>query len=93
VPDLPDSITKNAVLPAELPEPDYPHDFVVRRVYKDGDFFWNGQEFHLGSALRQEAIGVEPIDDGLHRLWFGHVYLGERREQRKGVNEFIANRT
>jgi hypothetical protein len=28
----------------------------------------------------------------LHRLWLAHVYLGELREKRKGVNEFIANR-
>lgn len=80
-------------MPEELPEPDYPDDFVVRRVYKDGYFFWNGEQLHLGSALRQEAIGVEPINDGLHRLWFAHVYLGELREKRKGVNEFIANRS
>ena len=79
-------------MPAELPDPDYPDDFVVRRVYSYGALFWNGQELQLGAALRREAVGIEPIDDGLHHLWFGHVYLGELREKRKGVNEFIANR-
>ena len=79
-------------MPTELPEPDYPDDFIVRRVYSYGTLFWNGQEIQLGPALRREAVGIEPIDDGLHHLWFGHVYLGELREKRKGVNELIPNR-
>lgn len=79
-------------LPAELPEPDYPDDFVVRRLRRYGDFWWNAGFVHLGAVLGGEVIGLEPIDDGLLHLWFGHVYLGELREKRKGVNEFIANR-
>jgi putative transposase len=80
-------------MPDELPEPDYPDDFVVRRVHKRGYFICNGAAVRLTSALSREAIGIEPIEDGLHRLWFGHVYLGQLREKRKGVNEFIANRS
>lgn len=80
-------------MPQELPDPDYPDEFVVRRVYKDGYFFWNGEQLHLSNVLRHEAIGVEPIEDGLHHLWFGHVYLGQLREKRKGANEFIGNRS
>ncbi len=80
-------------LPDELPEPDYPDDFLVRRANRDGYVSWNGGHLHLSAVLSREAIGFEPISDGLHRLWFGHVYLGELREKRKGVIEFIANRS
>jgi putative transposase len=79
-------------MPDDLPDPDYPDDFVVRRTYENGGLCWNAQVLILGAVLRREAIGIEPIEDGLQRLWFGHVYLGELREKRRGVNDFIANR-
>jgi putative transposase len=79
-------------MPQELPEPDYPDDFSVRRLTKNGELRWNSESIYLATVLRREAIGVEPIEDGLHHLWFGHVYLGQLREKRKGANEFIANR-
>jgi transposase InsO family protein len=85
--------SSSRLLPDELPEPDYPDDFVVRRAHREGYVFWNGGHVHLSAVLSREAIGFEPISDGLHHLWFGHVYLGELREKRKGVNEFIANRS
>jgi transposase-like protein len=80
-------------MPEELPELDYPDDFVVRRVHSNGNLKWNRSFLCLGRVLATEAVGAEPIADGLWHLWFGPVYLGELREKRKGENEFIANRT
>jgi hypothetical protein len=62
-------------------------------VSHHGILKWNGSYIILGRVLHHEAIGVEPIDDGLHHLWFGPVYLGQLREKRKGENEFVANKT
>ena len=84
--------SSSRAMPEELPELDYPDDFVVRRVHRKGYLVWNGACVHLATVLSREVVGVEPIEDGLNRLWFGHVYLGELREKRKGVNEFVANR-
>jgi putative transposase len=79
-------------MPDRLPEPDYPDDFQVRRVSLGGSIKWNGTRVSIGAVLSSEAIGVETIDDGISRLWFGHIYLGELREKGRGLNEFIANR-
>jgi hypothetical protein len=65
----------------------------VRRVTKNGELRWNSESIYLATVLRREAIGIEPIEDGMHHLWFGHVYLGQLREKRKGANEFIGNRS
>jgi transposase InsO family protein len=78
-------------LPNELPEPDYPDDFVVRRASTSGVLRWNAGRVRLGRVLQCEVIGLEPIADGVHHLWFGHVYLGLLREMKKGANEFIPN--
>jgi len=80
-------------MPAELPEPDYPDDFELRRVNPTGGFKWKAQCHHLSPVLGREVIGLEPIEDGLHRLWFGPVFLGEMRDKAKGASVFTANRT
>jgi putative transposase len=80
-------------MPDELPEPDYPDDFEVRRVNSVGGLKWKGDPVRVGAILRGQAVGVEPIDDGLHRLWFGHVYLGELREKGRGSSEFHPNKS
>jgi transposase InsO family protein len=80
-------------MPEQLPELDYPDDFVVRRVHPSGNLKWNRSFIWVGRVLATEAVGVEPIADGLWHLWFGPVYLGELRDKHKGENEFIANRT
>lgn len=60
----------------KLLEPEYPDWWEVRRVRKDGSFCWCKQMRFLGEVLARETIGLEPIDDGLWRLWFVDYELG-----------------
>lgn len=60
----------------KLLEPEYPDWWEVRRVRKDGSLCWCKQMRFLGEVLARETIGLEPIDDGLWRLWFVDYELG-----------------
>src|SRR5262249_14406998 len=90
----PDSIYKPCPrrMPDELPEPDYPDDFELRRVNHAGAVKWKCELVFLGAVLRGQGVGLEPIDDGLHRLWFGPVFLGELREKKSGETVFTSNK-
>ncbi|MBC7173685.1 MAG: IS481 family transposase [Polyangiaceae bacterium] len=62
--------------PDEVGDPEYPEDFEVRRVRANGRARCASLDFSLGTVLRNEAVGIEPIDDGRFQLWFGPIYLG-----------------
>lgn len=58
-------------------DPEYPDDFDVRRVGRNGRITVNNTRIVLGSVLGGEAVGLEPLEeDGRFQLWFGPVYLG-----------------
>jgi putative transposase len=78
-------------MPEELPDPEYPEHFEVRRTYKAGRVCWQGKMVNLGIVLEKEAIGIEPISDGHWQFWFGPVYLGLYCEEGKGKFSFIGN--
>jgi transposase InsO family protein len=79
-------------MPEELPDPEYPEHFEIKRAYKTGHFCWKGIQFVLGRVLQKEAIGLEPISDGRWQLWFGPVYLGLLCEEGRGKHTFIRNK-
>jgi putative transposase len=62
--------------PKEVGDPEYPDDFEVRRVRKNGFLGIRTSHVGLGAVLRHEAIGIETIDDLRFQLWFGPIYLG-----------------
>jgi putative transposase len=68
--------------PDELPDPEYPEHFEVRRVRKSGVIFVRDPAVSLGAVLERECVGVEAIADGIWHLWFGPAYLGRLSEQR-----------
>lgn len=65
----------------KLVEPQYPQWWEVRHVRKDGSFKWRKQLRFLGDVLARQTIGLEPIDDGLWRLWLFNYELGTFDEQ------------
>lgn len=77
--------------PATLPDPEYPGDFLVRRVYKNGLLRVFGGYAVLSAVLIDEAVGIEAVDDGRWRIWFGPIYLGLVSEEGKGKLEFLKN--
>jgi len=78
-------------MPTEPHDPEYPADFEIRRVRKDGRMAWRGGLLCVADILANEAIGVEPIADGRWQLWFGPIYLGILQEGAKGKHTMIKN--
>jgi putative transposase len=81
------------VQPSELPDPEYPDDFELRRVHHNGTIGWHRHQPSLGVVLADQVVGLEPIRDGVWQVWFGPIYLGLFRELSKGRSEFIKNMT
>jgi transposase InsO family protein len=78
--------------PEELPDPEYPPEFQVRRVYKDGRVSWNNTPIHFGKLLAGQALGFEQVSEGRWQVWFGPIYLGLLIELANGKIEFIPNK-
>ncbi len=57
--------------PAEVPEPEYPPNFEIRRVNKSGYLLWNRGRYYVGWTLQHEIVGLEELDDGKWLLYFG----------------------
>lgn len=71
-------------LPSRPPTPDYDSAFTPYRLNARGELQLNRFRFTVSSALKKKLIALEPIDDGVWKLWFyGHV-LGSFNE-RTGV--------
>jgi transposase InsO family protein len=77
--------------PEDLPEPEYPREFVLRRVQKEGHFTWNGCRTRVGKVLGGQEIGVEPISDGRWQVWFGPIYLGLIVDEGRRKSLFLKN--
>jgi hypothetical protein len=78
--------------PEELPDPEYPQEFLVRRLGPRGQFSWNCCSLHLGGVLRDEEIGIEPISDGRWQVWFGPIYLGLIVDEGRRKSLFFKNK-
>lgn len=78
--------------PDELPEPEYPGEFAIRRVGPNGYFRWNGGVMPLGEVLKGQAIGIEAVSDGRWQAWFGPVYLGLLVDEGRRKTVFLRNR-
>lgn len=75
----------------EVNDPDYPNDFLVRRVSKSGELRWGGVTTYIATVLAGEAIGIEDVDDGVAQLWFGPIYLGTMKQLGKEKVELLPN--
>jgi transposase InsO family protein len=70
--------------PGRLPKsPEYPSDWETRSVRAGGQMSWQGEDIVISKVLKDQVIGLEPIDDGHWRLWFGGHELGVF-DERKG---------
>jgi hypothetical protein len=73
-------------LPERLPELEYPAGIQLRKADEGGKIRWKQARCRVGAALAGEVIGVEQIDEGVQRLWFGPVALG-LLDERKGHSQ------
>ena len=54
----------------------------ARKVHQSGSLYWRGREVFVSELLGGERVGLEAIDDGVYRVWFGPLELGRLDEQR-----------
>jgi transposase InsO family protein len=77
--------------PDTLSDPEYPEGFDIQRVGRQGKINLFGGSAVLSRVLIGQAIGIESVDDGRWRLWFGPVYLGLLSKVGKARLEFLKN--
>jgi putative transposase len=77
--------------PEDLPEPEYPREFALRRVRPNGSFSWNGCRLNLGQVLARQELGIEPVSDGRWQVWFGPIYLGVIVDEGRRKSLFLKN--
>lgn len=69
------------VYPERLPELHYPDYYDVRTVSANGVVYWRNKMVYVSHLLKAENVGLEEIDDGLWRVYFGPVTLGQFDER------------
>jgi transposase InsO family protein len=62
--------------PERLPELEYPDHFRVQRAQHNGVISVDGVQFYVSNCIDEEYLGLEPIDDGCWKVYFGPVALG-----------------
>jgi putative transposase len=78
-------------LPRTLPEPDYPSHFETLVVYPNGVISFDGIQWYLSVCLKGQLVGIEPVDDGCFKVYFGDAELGIldfRAHERRGYRCF-----
>ena len=69
------------LMPAALPEPEYPAHFEARYVSRCGAFKFKRRQIFLSQALSEEWIAFEEVADGVWSLHFYDVLLGRLDER------------
>lgn len=64
------------LMPARLPEPDYPAAAAVRRVRHNGEIRWSGELIYVSHTLAGELVAVEETEAGEWSLRFYDHPLG-----------------
>lgn len=54
----------------------YPNQMELRKADERGKIRWKQARCRLGTALANEVVALETVDDGLVKVWFGPVLLG-----------------
>lgn len=67
--------------PDRLPELTYPDYYEVRRVGTSGVTYWRNQRLYVSHLLEGEYVGLDQVSDGVWKVYFGPVDLGEFDER------------
>ena len=73
--------------PSRVAEPEYDRDWELRRVGPCGTMRWRGSKIFVSKVLLNETIGLQPIADGLWRLWFGDYALGDLDDRTTSIRK------
>jgi hypothetical protein len=65
------------MLPSKVASFEYPRSFQTRRVNNSGDISWHKGRVFVSEVFRNEEIGLEQMDEDVHRVFFCNNELGE----------------
>jgi putative transposase len=71
--------------PSRLLEPEYGDEMEIRRVGPCGTMTWRGAKVFVSKVLAHEPIGLEPMADGLWRVWYSRYAVGLFDERKNAV--------
>ena len=57
--------------PVEVPEPNYPARFEIKRINHGGHLFLGHYKYYLSWSLQNELVGLEEVTDGNWTVYFG----------------------
>ncbi|HUM10947.1 MAG TPA: IS481 family transposase [Myxococcaceae bacterium] len=57
--------------PVEVPEPNYPARFEIKRINHGGHLFLSHYKYYLSWSLQNELVGLEEVTDGNWTVYFG----------------------
>lgn len=63
-------------MPAQLPELEYPGHYRIVPVSRNGHMYCFSGIVYAGHVLEGERVGMEEVQDGVWKVYFGPVYLG-----------------
>lgn len=63
-------------MPLRVPEMSYPPDMIVRRISETGTFKWHSQVTQLSVIFAHELVGLRPLNQRYHQVFYGPVELG-----------------
>lgn len=67
----------------KLTPPEYPKDYLVRKVRTAGQISMRPFNIHIGVTLAGETVGLKPIDNDAYAVYYGPIYLGEINRDRE----------
>jgi transposase InsO family protein len=56
--------------------PEYPKDFMIRKVRIGGQISWKGENPFINHALTNEPVGLKEIENGSFEVYYGPIILG-----------------
>lgn len=72
--------------PEVIEEWDYPNDYKIRYVCKNGCLRWGKKEWVMvATALSGKKIGMEEVGEGIWRVYFRNIFLGYLDEKEKCI--------
>ena len=70
-------VPSTRLLPSRVANFVYPRSFQTRRVNNSGDISWHKGRVFVSEVFRNEEIGLEQMDEDVHRVFFCNTELGE----------------
>jgi hypothetical protein len=68
--------------PRRVPSPAYPSTMTIRSVHAPGTIKWRCRSLYLGESLAGERVGLAPLEDGVHAIYFCRLAIAILDEHR-----------